>query len=255
VNVRLKRLAFCFLATFCIGIGAVAVAQTPNPKPVVVNQTGPYTDKGVWLYRNAAGTYGYGPAVLGTNELLTMPAPSPSPGGSVAGVMLIRHPFDSIGYPLHIALVEKLFAASYQTTIEASEGGDIWKHEFTDPVAVETPTTGGTRLPFKFWGPFHADAIPFQLAPEPEIQPAFKFAKSALGSIANMPASQKSLANYGVLFVDDGDTVWVEFGPRFGPNEAPHLGCQTQLGRDMVIGYMKKQADAKGTSGKFLQCF
>jgi hypothetical protein len=252
---RLKRLTLFFLAMLGIGIGAAALAQTPSLKPVVVNQTGPYTDKGVWLYGNAAGKYGYGPAVDGTNELLIMPAPSPSPGGSLAGILLIRHPFDSIGYPLHIALVEKLFAASYQTTIEASEGGDIWKHEFSDPVAVETPTTGGTRLPFKFWGPFHADAIPFQLAPEPEINPAFEFAKSALDAIGNIPASQKVLANYGVLFVDDGDTVWVEIGPRFGANEAPHLGCQTQLGRDMVFGYAKKQAATKGTSGKFLQCF
>ncbi len=148
----MKRLALFFLATLGIGIGAVAVAQTPSLKPVVVNQTGPYTDKGVWLYANAAGKYGYGAAVNGTNELLIMPAPSPSPGGSLAGILLIRHPFDPIGYPLHIALVEKLFAASYQTTVEASEGGDIWKHEFSDPVAVETPTTGGTRLPFRIFG-------------------------------------------------------------------------------------------------------
>jgi hypothetical protein len=239
----------------CAGVGAAAVAQTPSTTPVIVNQTGTYTDKGVWLYGSASGTYGYGPAVLGTNELLMMPAPSPPAGDSLGGVLLIRHQFDTIGYPLHIALVEKLFAASYQTTIEASQGGDIWKHEFGDPVAIEKPTTGGTRLPFKFWGPFHADAIPFQNAPEPEIQPAFDFAKSALNAISNMPASQKNLANYGVLFVDDGDTVWVELGPRFGPDEAPHLGCQTQLGRDMVIGYIKKQATMKGTLGKFLQCF
>ena len=70
-----------------------------------------------------------------------------------------------------------------------------------------------------------------------------------------MPAAQKDLANYGVLFVDDGNTVWVEFGPRFAPDEAPHLGCQTQLGRDMVFGYYKKQTDTQGKSGKFLQCF
>jgi hypothetical protein len=70
-----------------------------------------------------------------------------------------------------------------------------------------------------------------------------------------MPESQKNLGNYGVLFVDDGNTIWVEFGPRFAVNERPHLGCQTQLGRDMVFGFNKKQVDDEGTSGKFLQCF
>jgi hypothetical protein len=40
----------------------------------------------------------------------------------------------------------------------------------------------------------------------------------------------------------------------FGPGEAPHLGCRTQLGRDMVFGYNKK-AQSDRSTGKFLQCF
>jgi hypothetical protein len=49
MQTRLKQLAFFLLAMLGIGIGTVALAQTPSLKPVVVNQTGPYTDKGVWL--------------------------------------------------------------------------------------------------------------------------------------------------------------------------------------------------------------
>ena len=255
---RLKRLACSFLVVLCIG-------ATPKPTPkaspkttakgLAINQNGTYADKGMWLYGNEPGKYGYGPAVVGTNELLVMPDPSPPAGSVLAGVVLIRHSFDTLGYPMHIALVEKLFAASYQITISASQDAELWKYVYGDPIANETLTTGGTRPPFKSFGPYHADAVPFDKAPEPDIQAAFNFAKAALNSIRNLPASQKSLTNYGVLFIDDGDTVWVEFGPRFGPNEAAHLGCQTQLGRDMVFGYNKTQANAKGAVGKFLQCF
>jgi hypothetical protein len=137
---------------------------------------------------------------------------------------------------LHIALVEKLFAASYQTAIYAFDNGQLWSHGYGEPVANERPVAGGSRPAFKVWGPFHADAVPFT-------------------SINNMPESQKVLANYGVLFTDDGNTIWVELGPRFGPDEAPHLGCQTQLGRDIVFGFNEKPSDSQGTSGKFLQCF
>ncbi|HEY6326314.1 MAG TPA: hypothetical protein VIW73_07385 [Candidatus Cybelea sp.] len=226
----------------------------PVGKPLAINESGTYQDKGVWLYRTAAGRYGFGPAVVGTNETLVMPAPSPEPGGAVAGVEIIRHPFDTLGYPMRMALVEKLFAASYQITLNASNNGDLWKYDYANPIQDEQPISGKSRVAFKAWGPFHAQAVPLADAPEPEIQTAFDFAKGALQSIGNLPDSQKSLANYGVLFIDDGSTVWVEFGPRFGANEAPHLGCQTQLGRDMVFGYNKKQPN-QGTSGKFLQCF
>jgi len=246
-------LTFAAFVTLPI-VAAVALADSPAGKPLVINGSGTYQDKGVWLYRTAAGMYGFGPAVIGTNETLLMPSPSPEPGGAVVGVEIIRHPFDTLGYPMRIALVEKLFAASYQITINASNNGDLWKYEYGDPVVDETPLSGKSRAAFRSWGPFHADTVPLAQAPEPEIEAAFDFAKSALNSIVNLPDSQKNLGSYGVLFIDDGNTVWVEFGPRFAADEAPHLGCQTQLGRDMVFGYNKKHSGPV-ESGKFLQCF
>ncbi len=252
----MRSAVLTFAAFFILAVlAAVALADSPVGKPLVINESGTYVDKGVWLYRTAAGKYSFGPAVIGTNETLVMPSPSPEPGGAVAGVEIIRHSFDTLGYPMRIALVEKLFAGSYQITINASNNGDLWKYEYGDPVVNEAPISGKTRAAFKAWGPYHADAVPLAQAPEPEIQAAFDFGKDALNSIGNLPSSQKTLSNYGVLFIDDGNTVWVEFGPRFAPDEAPHLGCQTQLGRDMVFGYNKKQTDNPGKSGKFLQCF
>lgn len=235
-------------------VAAVALADSPGGKPLVINESGAYKDAATWLYRTASGRYGFGPAVMGTNETLVMPSPSPEPGGAVIGVEILRHHFDTLGYPMRIALVEKLFAASYQIAVNAGNNGDLWKYAYGDPIVNETPIVGKARAAFKAWGPFHADAVPLTQAPEPEIQAAFNFAQGALNSISNLPASQKSLANYGALFIDDGRTIWVELGPRFAPDEAPHLGCQTQLGRDMVFGYDKKQS-GPDTSGKFLQCF
>lgn len=247
--------AFFIMAGLALPVvGAVTPSPAPLGKPLVINESGSYPDKAVWLYRTPDGKYGYGPAVTGTNELLVMPSPAPSPGSAVAGVEIIRHPFDTLGYPLHIALVEKLFAASYQVPIDASDRGDVWEYDYGDPIANEKAISGATRVAFKAWGPFHADAVPLVQAPEPEIQTAFDYAKGSLNSITNLPAAQKNLANYGVLFIDDGSIVWVEFGPRFAADEAPHLGCQTQLGRDMVFGFTKNQS-GPGQSGKYLQCF
>lgn len=250
----MKRTFPAFVLIAMLGAGITAVARAAG-EALAINASGTFQDKGVWLYRYAGGGYGYGPAFNGTNETLVMPSPSPPPGGSVVGVEIIRHRFDTLGYPMHIALVEKLFASSYQVTINASDNGELWKYEYGDPVTNETPITNASRPAFKSWGPFHADAVPFAQAPDPELQVAFDFAKGALESIRNMPDSQKNLANYGLLFIDDGNTVWVEFGPRLAPDEAPHLGCQTKLGRDMVFGYNKKHAAGQAVSGKFLQCF
>lgn len=239
-------------------IGAVALADAPPGKPMVINEFGTYTDKAVWMYRNADGTFSLGSNVTGTNETLAMPSPAPPPGGALDGVEIGRHPFNTLGYPMHIALVEKLFAASYQIIIYAANADnpkDLWSYDYGVPVANERPVLETSRPAFTSWGPFHADAVPLSQAPEPDIQAAFDFAKGSMNSITNLPATQKNLGNYGVLFVDDGNTVWVEFGPRFAPSEAPHLGCQTQLGRDMVFGLNKKQANSNGQAGKFLQCF
>ncbi len=246
---------FPLIAALCASVGAAALADSFALQPLVINASGTFRDKCVWLYRNADGKYGYGPTVNGTNEILVMPSPSPPTGGAVDAVELARHGFDTLGYPLHIALVEKLFAASYQVTIYANNRRELWRYDYGDPVEDEKPITAASRPAFKAWGPFHGDAVPLAQAPGPRIQAAFNFAKGALDSIGNMPEAQKNLGNYGVLFVDDGNTIWVELGPRFAPNEAPHLGCQTQLGRDMVFGYNEKQPENTGVSGKFLQCF
>lgn len=251
----MKPVALIFATILMLpAAAAVAFADSSVTQPLVINASGTYQDKGVWIYRTAGGRYSLGPAVSGTNETLVMPSPSPEAGGALAGVVIIRHPFDTLGYPMRIALVEKLFAASDQIMISASNRGEVWKYNYGDPIVNETPISGKSRGALHAWGPFHADAVPLAQAPEPEVSAAFDYAKSALNSITNLPDSQKSLSNYGVLFVDDGNTVWVEFGPRFAADEAPHLGCQTQLGRDMVFGYSKKQS-GDISSGKFLQCF
>jgi hypothetical protein len=249
-----------FASVMLVGIaGAFAPADSPPIKPFSINEPGTFKDQAAWQYRTADGKYTNGPAVAGTNETIVMPSPSPPDGGALNAVTLVRHSFDTLGYPMHIGLVEKLFASSYKITIFAtsSTGGfGLWRYDYGDPVTNETPITrSSSRQPFKAWGPFHGDAIPIEQAPEQDISAAFDFAKMVLNSITNLPQSQKDLANYGVLFIDDGSTVWVELGPRFAPNEAPHLGCQTQIGRDMVFGFNKKQPDSKGKVGRFLQCF
>lgn len=252
----MKRAAL--LAAVCLALPIAAAGAPPNVfgvNTLRINATGVYRDRATWLYRTAQGTFSFGATIDGTNETLVMPAPSPQPGGTVVGVELLRHGFDTLGYPMHISLAEKLFAASYQVGIDAGRPGDLWAYAYGDAVTSERPIADvRSRAAFKAWGPFHADAVPLAQSPEPEITAAFDVAKDALNAIVNLPDAQKDMANYGVLFIDDGTTVWVEFGPRFGPQEAPHLGCQTQLGRDMVIGYLKKQTPG-GQLGKFLQCF
>jgi hypothetical protein len=51
-----------------------------------------------------------------------MPSPEPSPGGAVVAVTIARHPFDTLGYPLHISLVEKLFAAACEIAVYPTAG-------------------------------------------------------------------------------------------------------------------------------------
>lgn len=209
------------------------------------------------MYRSADGKYSFGPDTYGTNEMLVMvPTPSPDRGGAVEAVEIARHAFDTFGYPMHIALVEKLFAAAYHVDIYVTAlNRQLWEYRYNDPVPDEKPVTASaTRVAFKAWGPFHADAVPLAQAPEPEIQAAFDYGKGALNSIGNLRDDKRSWPITVCLFIDDGNTVWVEFGPRFAPDEVRHLGCQKRLGRDMVFGYNKKQS-GPGTSGKFLQCF
>jgi hypothetical protein len=241
-------LAACVLAC-CVPALGLADA-TPAPNALRINAQGPFSDLGVWIYRGADGKFSYGKGVLGTNERLVMPLPQPSPGGAVSAVTIIRHKFDTLGYPMHVALVEKLFAQAFQGSIFSSRDVTMWEYDYHDPMTKEKTSDAGAVPPkFAASGPFSATGdIP------PEMQAAFAFAVGAMKSIVNLPDDQKDLKNYGVLFVDDGQTIWVELGPRFGPAETAHLGCQTLLGRDMVFGYDKKQS-AGSQTGKFLQCF
>ncbi len=244
---RATLCAAAALVALAVGAGAAARADAPA---LTISTTGA-PETGSFMYVTAAGSIVNGPSTTGTNQVLTMPSPSPDAGSTLAGIQIVRHSYDTLGYPLHVALVEKLYAAQYQVPIYATNNDEIWRYDYGAPIAAEQRTKGTSGRPaFKVFGPYHADAtLPA------EVQPAFAYASNALKAIANLPASQKDLANYGVFFVDDGKTMWVEFGPRFGPGETPHLGCQTQVGRDMVFGYDEK-AGASGTAPpKFLQCF
>ena len=218
---------------------------------MVINNQGTFVDFGVWMYQRADGKNTLAPGVKGTNETIVMPSPAPPPGGKLVGITRVRHNFVTLGYPMQISLVDKLFAAAYQIPIYTSLDGALWEYPYGAGITDEKPLGGQDRPPFNFLGPFPADG------PLPDtVHDAFAFAVKVMNSITNMPASQKDLKNYGVLFVDDGATIWVEFGPRFAPGEAPHLGCQTQLGRDMVVGYEKDRTSvAPGQVGRFLQCF
>jgi hypothetical protein len=70
----------------------------------------------------------------------------------------------------------------------------------------------------------------------------------------NLPAAQKDITHYAVMFVETDDITWAEFAPVWGPSETPHLGCQTTMGRDMVFGYLKHPPEAGKQGGPFLQC-
>lgn len=215
---------------------------------IAINGQGTFRDLGIWLYENPNHTFSFGPATTGTNERLDMPSPSPPAGGSVAGIEIIRHPFDTLGYPLHISLIDKLYAAHLHLGIDVSNNGHIWAWTPGTSVAQERSLDDGSMSSVNSFGPVPANgAIPQQY------QAAFQFATQALASISNMPADQKQLQNYAVLFVVSGTTTWVEFGPVFGQGETEHLGCQTNLGRDMVFGY--EATSSNGSNGMFLQCF
>jgi hypothetical protein len=216
-----------------------------------INPQGTFGSLGVWIYRTAAGTYGFTDATVGTNEKLVLGPPKLPPGSGISAVWIKRHQFDTLGYPLHIALVEKLFAQSNKIDVMVDDVTGTWSHEPRTAASNESLLGKSGQPTIAASGPFPADGpIPV------EMQPAFAFAKSALTSIVNLPDAQKDLSHYVVMFVSAQNTVWVEFGPLFGTAEVPHLGCQTELGRDMVFGYMKNRPEPNGAQpGIFLQCF
>lgn len=235
---------------FCSVIFGAPPSLAASGGPLRINAQGTFTDLGIWIYQTQDGKFGFSDATVGSNERLVMPTPTLPTGASIAGVMIKRHHSDTMGYPLHVALIEKLYAQSNSIEVTADNDGELWEYKPGNPAQQETMVSGKGRPPFTSSGPFPADgAIPDGM------RAAYTFAKGAMASIENLPDSQKDLRNYVVLFVVAGDTTWVEFGPRFGSGETPHLGCQTLVGRDMVFGYDTNQSKQNETVGKFLQCF
>jgi hypothetical protein len=94
-----------------------------------INPQGTFGSLGVWIYRTAAGTYGFTDATLGTNEKLVLGPPKLPPGSGISAVWIKRHQFDTLGYPLHIALVEKLFAQSNKIDVMVDDVTGTWSHE------------------------------------------------------------------------------------------------------------------------------
>ncbi len=234
-----------------LSIGATPRADTSAPGGGLrINPNGTYGALGVWTYEYPNGTYSHGDVVVGTNETLIMPAPNPAPGSVLDGIFIKQHPFDTLGYPLHVSLVDKSFAQIKKLDVIVNENGETWTYSGGDPAAKETGGSGASSLAFRSVGPIPADGpIPS------ELQSAFAFAQHTMSSIENLPDAQKSLKNYSALFTITGDTVWVELGPAFANGEAPHVGCQTQLGRDMVFGYDAKATASGDVVSKWVQCF
>lgn len=247
-------LAFA-VATVPVSGASPAASPSVTPRsidsaPVRINERGDFPDAAVWMYRLPDGRYVNGPGIKGTNESIVLPSPAPGPGSALAGVTLVRHHFETLGYPMHIGLVEKLFAVASGVPIFVSDAFGLWEYQNGTPASQERGVkTSVTSARVEVIGPLPASGpIPA------EVTPAFEFAKHLVRSIPNLPANQKDMNAYVAFFVEGDDTIWVELGPRFGPGETPHLGCQTQLGRDMVIGFDRKQTSPIST-GKFLQCF
>jgi hypothetical protein len=240
----------------CLTIILLVSATPPQPgaSPFAgrlrINPQGTLGTLGIWMYKYPNGTYKHGDVIVGTNETLPMPAPNPPPGSVLSGIFIKGHPFDTLGYPLHVSLVDKVFAQIKKLDVVMSENGETWTYSSGDPAVKETGESGATLSTFRSVGPIPADGpIPA------ELQTAFAFAQHAMSSIENLPDAQRSLRNYSALFVITDNAVWVELGPAFADGEAPHAGCQTQLGRDMVFGYGAKGSAAGDAIWKWLQCF
>ena len=115
------------MSVLCAALSTIESTGSAN-EALRINAQGAVTNLGIWLYRTKDGGYGHGDATVGTNEALIMPAPSPPPDGTVAGVLIKRHPFDNLGYPLHIALVEKSFGEFNKIDVIVDDNSGIWSH-------------------------------------------------------------------------------------------------------------------------------
>ena len=246
---RLLRRSAAILVLGVLAIAPGALAVRAGLPPVRINAEGTFKDVGVWIVQTADKKFRYLPGSIGTNENVAMPLPALQPGEALSASMRIRHGLQTYGYPMQLSMMEKLFATTNHVTAMDSIGENMRKYEPGTPFPQEVVVSGASPGRFTADGPMPANG-PIPAADKD----AFTYATGALSSIENLPADQKDLAHYAVMFIDDGTNIWVEFGPSFGPTEAPHLGCQTVEGRDMVFAY-GKQMTPQGRGGAFLQCF
>jgi hypothetical protein len=243
------------LAAFTLALAltsAIVLAQSG----IRINAQGTFTDAGAWMYETDDKKFRNGDDVKGTNESLLMPSPSPQYGETVVAINYFHHPRDTMGYPVHISLIQKAFANIHKVAIYSSGDDDrtMWRYDSGTPFGNEhgtAPGFGRAEAPpsYKLTGP-----VPGSAAMPPDYADAVAYLKQALGSIENMPAAQKNLSNYVVMFAETDDTIWMEIAPVPATGEDVHLGCQMQNGRDMVFGYQKK-APAGKHGGPWLQCF
>ncbi len=71
--------AFLAVVTLCASIAAAALADAATGKPLVINEFGTYSDKGVWLYRTAKGLMILVPALTARTNCSLCHPPRPSP--------------------------------------------------------------------------------------------------------------------------------------------------------------------------------
>jgi hypothetical protein len=206
------------------------------------------------MYSDATGARSVSSPYEGTNEFLQLPSPSPPPGGAVVGIEILRHPGNRMGYPIHISMLAKTYARvnGLQVVYLADSATSLYRYDVAETVWNEHTVQGEDdhREVIATAGPISATA-----AVPPEYETTFDLAKADLDSSVNLPDAQKTLGNYNLGFVETRDMIWVEFEPHYGTSEDPHLGCQTQLGRDMVFGFKKTDLAQNKNASRFLQCF
>ncbi len=244
--------ALLLLAHAVSPASAASASPAPTAAAPRVNSSATFVDRAGWMYEGPNGFTMSGP-YDGSSESLQLPPPVPPAGGSVVGVEILRHTSGRLEYPVHASLVQKAFAqAKDLKMIYVADGpGSIYRYDLGSAICAEHAVRVQAASP-----PCSAGIGPIPAAgPIPEAyRAAFAAAQKALAA-ANLPAAQKKLGNYDVMFVENPAMVWVEFGPHFGATEAPHLGCQTQLGRDMVFGFSKSDLAQNRANATFVQCF
>jgi len=228
---------------------AVGVSTPARPSSVnLAVKDPPSIDGAAWVYEGNYGT-GFAPIIQGSAERIDVLPPNVTNTENVLGIELFRRPFDYQGYPMRVSLVDKLFAMTQKLEyVVASTVDGAREYDTRRPAYEETVLHGPGAGDFRASGPVPANGPIIE-----QYQAAFSYAVRTLDRL-DVPSEQKDLSHYVVMFVDTPNTTWMEFGPAFAPGETPHLGCQTQLGRDMVFGYEKGGA-TEPQSAPLIPCF